>query len=134
MKQKQSKQKAQAKSRKQAQREREKQMGLSRIDVVVSASVREQLEQACQIRGGVSGAYELSEYIETLIRLDAQKLEQQLDELGSCGRCGDKLPEGCKGVFKGEAACWHSLSYRELMLDTPKMTEVERSDLINKFF
>ncbi|WP_429141191.1 hypothetical protein [Aeromonas veronii] len=122
--------------RKKAQRERDRQNGIKRIEIRLSADAQAALEQACQVRGGVRGPYELAEYIETLIRQDADKLAlqlAQLDGVGGCQRCGSPLPGGCGGVHRGEAGCYHSRDYRQLMLtEPPRLSAAELDALLAK--
>ena len=96
-----------AAERKRRQRERMAKFDIKPVEVKLAKSEREILERNCKLRGGVRGAYEMDEYISTLIRNDEKLLEKQLAELGSCKKCGNPLPGGCEGLFKGESDCWH---------------------------
>jgi hypothetical protein len=102
-------------AKKQAQRKREKELGVVNVNIKLSAKDNEQLSELCNVRGGVRGPYDKDEYIATLIRRDAEKLENDLFEL-KCDGCTLKLPDGCGGVCKGQSDCYHTLSYRKLML------------------
>jgi hypothetical protein len=122
--------------RKKAQRERDRQSGIKRIEIRLSADAQAALEQACQVRGGVRGPYELAEYIETLIRQDGDKLALQLEQLAAldgCQRCGSPLPGGCGGVHRGAVGCYHSRDYRQLMLtEPPRLSAAELDALLVK--
>lgn len=102
--------------RKRDQRARQKAAGVDVVEVSLTKGPRETLERNRVIRGGVRGEYGLDEYIETLIRRDNEQLEKQITALGDCGKCKSSLPGGCDGLFKGDCECWHTFSYRELML------------------
>lgn len=104
--------------RKEQQRERERELGILPVEVKLGPREREQLANGCKVRGGVRGAYEAAEYVATLIRRDAERLEAQLGDLAatSCGQCGKALPQGCGGVWRGENACWHTHGARDLEL------------------
>ncbi len=102
--------------RKKAQRDRLAKFEIKVVEVKLSKRERETLAQNCKVRGGVRGAYDADEYIATLIRRDAERLEQQLAELGCCGKCGSPLPGGCDGLFKGDGECWHTDKAKSLML------------------
>lgn len=102
--------------RKKAQRQRLAKFEIKVIEVKLSKQERADLTRNCAIRGGVRGPYDMDEYITTLIRRDSERLAQQLAQLGCCGKCGDKLPGGCQGIFNGEQDCWHTAQARELML------------------
>lgn len=105
-----------ASERKQKQREKLKAMDITVVEVKLSANERAMLDEGCRIRGGVRGEYSRDEYIATLIRNDAEKLKRDLSQLGACEKCGDTLPDGCKGLFKGDAGCFHSVKAKDLML------------------
>lgn len=80
-------------------------LGLERTEIELSAGERATLDNSRTVRGGHSGAYEIKEYIATLIRRDAQALEQQLAALGECAFCHRPLPVGCGGANGTDAAC-----------------------------
>lgn len=105
-----------ATKRKQRQREKEKALGLKVISVKLSKKEQSQLEEGCRIRGGVSGPYDVDEYLATLIRLDHEKLKRDVSRLDECAHCGLKLPDGCGGDFDGMSECWHTSQARALRL------------------
>lgn len=102
--------------RKRKSREKLKQFDIKVVEVKLSATERATLGELCKVRGGVRGEYAADEYIATLILRDKERLDTELAALGSCSKCGDALPGGCGGLFKGEAACYHTHQARELML------------------
>lgn len=112
------KKKALATERKRRQREREKAMDIKEVRVKLSIVEREQLATLCQVRAGIKAPYDTDEYIALLIARDHERLQQQLKELDGkcCGKCKSPLPEGCGGLFKGEAVCFHHMSKKELAL------------------
>lgn len=105
-------------SRKAAQRERDKASGTKRVELRLSAEMAAKVEQACTIRGGSLGPYELQEYIQTLIEQDAERLAIHLEQLAQapCSYCGKLLPEGCGGSFRGEGACFKTREEKQLLL------------------
>lgn len=102
--------------RKRAQREREAKLAIKVVEVKLSQTLREALDRNRVLRGGVRGAYDADEYIATLLRRDTERLNKQLATLGHCAHCGEQLPDGCGGVFKGQSECFHNLDYRQLEL------------------
>ncbi|MGY3887209.1 hypothetical protein [Aeromonas aquatica] len=124
-----------ATDRKKAQRKRDKDLGIKRIEIRLSAAAMERLEQSAAIRGGVTGPYELPEYVELLITQDADRLALHIEQLSKapCGKCGNPLPGGCGGIHKGEHDCAHTREARQLMLtEPPFMTEAELDALLAK--
>ncbi|MGL5285660.1 MAG: hypothetical protein ACRC8D_05935 [Aeromonas sp.] len=117
-------------ARKAAQRERDRTQGVKRIEFRLTAEVATKLDDLCRVRGGVTGPYELAEYLETLIAQDAEKLQLQLDQLAAapCGKCGRPLPEGCGAVHKGESDCLLTREYRQLLLSEPPRLTIQELD------
>lgn len=107
---------ATAKERKQKSRERQKAMDIKVVEVKLSATERETLLHLCEVRGGITGAYEMSEYISTLIRRDKERLAAQLAELGHCDFCDRPKPEGCGGKWKGLRDCYHTVERKKISL------------------
>lgn len=105
-----------AKQRKKAQRAREAGFDIKVVEVKLSKTERAILENSCKVRGGIRGEYDANEYIQTLIRRDAEQLEKQLSQLGSCDKCNKSLPNGCGGLNKGDSECWHTVKALELTL------------------
>lgn len=97
-----------AKARKEEQRKRQAALGIKRVEVALSTRERETLETLRRARAGSGEPYSADEYISTLLRRDWERWQQQQAELAvqTCPNCECALPEGCGGVFKGEAACW----------------------------
>ncbi len=107
---------ADAKDRKQKERGRKAALGIKRIEVQLSEKERERLDELCRIRAGVGEPYTADEFISLLIHRNWELLQKQLEELGSCKKCGSQLPEGCSGLFKGDAECWHTRKSKALSL------------------
>ncbi|MGL4504962.1 MAG: hypothetical protein ACRCUF_04425 [Aeromonas sobria] len=105
-------------SRKAAQRARDKASGTKRVELRLSAEMAAKLEQACTIRGGSLGPYEIQEYLITLMEKDFESLALHLEQLAQapCSYCGKVLPEGCGGSFRGEGACFKTREEKQLML------------------
>lgn len=107
-----------ATERKQAQRARQAALGIKRVEVALSTREREQLETLRRARAGSGEPYSADEYISTLLRRDWERWQQQQAELAAqtCQHCGNQLPGGCAGAFKGEAGCWHTTEAKTLAL------------------
>lgn len=107
-----------AKARKEAQRKRQAALGIKRVEVALSTREREQLETLRRARAGSGEPYSADEYFSTLLRRDWERWQQQQAELAAqaCQHCGNQLPGGCAGTFKGEAACWQTKGDKTLAL------------------
>lgn len=114
--------------RKAAQRERDRTQGVKRVELRLPPSLAEKLEEACRVRGGLSGPYEIQEYLETLIEQDHERLMVHLEQLkqAPCQKCGKALPEGCGGVHKWERDCLHTIDERQLLLREPQRFTIEQ--------
>lgn len=105
------------KERKQAQRARQAALGIKRVEIALSTREREQLETLRRARAGSGDPYSADEYISTLLRRDWERWQQQAELAAqTCQHCGNQLPGGCAGAFKGEAACWHTSGDKTLAL------------------
>ncbi|MGL5482060.1 MAG: hypothetical protein ACRDC7_09215, partial [Aeromonas veronii] len=119
-------------SRKAAQRERDRSLGIKRVEIRLSADTLAAVEKACAIRGGVSGPYELTEYVETLIEQDAERLALHLEQLAQapCQKCGKTIPEGgCGGVHKWEIDCLLTREEKQLLLREPRTFTISELSL-----
>lgn len=105
-----------AKARKQKERDSKAALGIKRIEVQLSEKERERLDELCRVRAGVGEPYTADEFISLLIHRNWEQLQGQLAELGTCKKCGSALPEGCGGLFKGDAECWHTRDAKTLSL------------------
>lgn len=103
-------------TRKQKSRSKKAALGIKRIEVQLSEKERERLDELCRVRAGVGEPYTADEFISLLIHRNWEHLQKQLVELGTCKKCGSKLPAGCEGVFKGDSACWHTKNANMLHL------------------
>lgn len=113
------KKKKEAAERKRRQRQREKEADIQEVRLKLSRVERERLSKMCQVRAGASEPYDAAEYVALLIDRDWARLQQQLTDLNSqrCGKCKDKLPSGCNGLFKGDSECFHTWpNYKDLAL------------------
>lgn len=105
-----------AKARKQKERGRKAALGIKRIEVQLSEKERERLGELCRVRAGIGEPYTADEFISLLVHRNWELLQQQLAELGTCKKCGSVLPEGCGGLFKGDAECWHTRDAKVISL------------------
>ena len=105
-----------AKDRKQKERDSKAALGIKRIEVQLSEKERERLDELCRERAGVGEPYTADEFISLLIHRNWEQPQSQLAELGTCKKCGSALPEGCGGLFKGDAECWHTREAKVLSL------------------
>lgn len=104
--------------RKAEQRKRDKETGVKRVDLRLPPELSAKLTELMEVRGGLLGPYEIQEYLATLIELDWQKLELQREQLAKvpCENCGNTLPGGCKGAFKGQWDCLQTREEKQLLL------------------
>lgn len=102
--------------RKQKSRAAAKAAGISKVEVMLGKNEMERLEKLCNIRGGVRGPYSADEFISLLIHRNWQQLQNELAQLGGCHHCKSALPDGCNGLFKGDARCWHTEQAKKLGL------------------
>lgn len=89
------------------------------IQVTLQAVEMARLMELCKARAVIGDPYSYDEFVSTLIARDWERYQQQLAELdsrGPCKKCGNPLPAGCSGLFKGDAACYLTTDHRELML------------------
>lgn len=77
-----------------------------RHELVLTQQEAQILERNRQRRNPDRAPYSRNEYISLLILCDDQRLDRQEAALGICQRCGKRLPGGCNGNYRGEAACW----------------------------
>ena len=107
-----------ATQRKQAQRARRAALGIKRVEVALSERERQQLDHLRIARAGGGEPYSADEYISTLIRRDWERWQKQEATLraNACQHCGNQVPGGCGGTYKGEATCWLTLGERSIAL------------------
>ncbi|HGY5236699.1 TPA: hypothetical protein ACNV64_001319 [Aeromonas salmonicida subsp. pectinolytica] len=107
-----------ATKRKQAQRARRAALGIKRVEVALSERERQQLDHLCIARAGSGEPYSADEFISTLIRRDWERwLEQEANlSTTTCQHCGNKLPVGCRGTYRGESACWLTSGEKDIAL------------------
>jgi hypothetical protein len=91
-------------------------LGIKPKTILLGETGRRHLAWCCEVRGGASGPYDESEYIETLIRADVRRLKKQLKRLGHCDTCLNPLPGGCGGEKKGQSDCPYRQIDRRLRL------------------
>ncbi|WP_010636120.1 hypothetical protein [Aeromonas dhakensis] len=107
-----------ATKRKQAQRARRAALGIKRVEVAISERERQQLDHLCIARAGSGEPYSADEFISTLIRRDWERwLEQEANlSATTCRHCGNKLPVGCSGTYRGESTCWLTSGEKDIAL------------------
>ena len=108
--------KAAATKRKQDQRDREKEkyehMDIRRIEIKISATERQWLDEVRQYHGG----YDVNECVATLIRRAHQVMQETKAKVEPCEFCGKTWPENCEGSFKGRGECFLTNKKRALAL------------------
>ncbi|AIK14245.1 hypothetical protein GZ59_24480 [Pectobacterium atrosepticum] len=109
--------KRQTVARKRRQRARQAgEYGKNRLELVLSDSELQMLEQNCQRRNPGREPYSKADYVSLLILCDNERLMRQEAALGTCERCNETLPAGCGGLFRGESACFFLRDFRQLNL------------------
>ncbi len=108
--------------RQQAKRKRDEEkyaaMGIKEFRLLLSLSEVAMLEELRVFRGGAT-AYDMGEYISTLVRRDYERMKEEIKRLGSCAFCGEPLPMGCKNAlgvprFQGRSECFYDREERKL--------------------
>ncbi|MCW2257871.1 hypothetical protein M2263_003962 [Providencia alcalifaciens] len=111
-----------AAERKAAQRKRQKESRETKFELIVDAQELEMLKKNCALRRPGKNPYEVGEYIQLLIRQDAERLNKQLEELSksSYKKCGDNLPvtECC---LAGDSECWLTKGHNEFSLSLARI-------------
>ncbi len=102
--------------RKRKSRANQKEKGFEKFEITLAESTAKKFKELCQVRAGVREHYEYNEFMILLIERNHKELQAQLEKLGTCGKCGYQLPQGCEGVFNGDSACWHTKDYRAIAL------------------
>lgn len=113
-----SEEKSAAAKRKAEQRARDEAAGIEEVEFRLGPVEAAMLREGQEIRGGVGGPYDRTEYIATLIRRDNELLRQQRGELEGriCESCRKPLPRGCAGVWGWDASCAHTAADKALKL------------------
>ncbi|MBN3174849.1 hypothetical protein H4F69_14975 [Pectobacterium brasiliense] len=110
-------QKQQAAARKRRQRARQaNEFGQNRLELVLSDSELQMLEDNCKRRNPGQEPYSKADYVSLLILCDNERLARQEAALGTCERCNETLPAVCGGLFRGESACFFLRDFRQLNL------------------
>ena len=93
-------------------------LGIKEVTLLLGPAEVERLEVARRERGGVDGPYSAREYLATLLRRDAERLEVQLKQLEGrfCENCQKPLPRGCGGTWGAEFGCLRSQAGKFLSL------------------
>ena len=93
-------------------------LGIKEVTLLLGPVEVERLEAARRERGGVDGPYSVREYLATLLRRDAERLEVQREQLEGrfCDNCQKPLPRGCGGTWGEEFGCLRSQADKFLSL------------------
>jgi hypothetical protein len=85
-------------------------LGIKEVTLLLGPVEVERLELARRERGGIDGPYSVREYLATLLRRDAERLEAQREQIEGrfCENCQKPLPRGCGGTWGAEGACLRS--------------------------
>lgn len=112
------KQKSPEAIRQQKHREKLEALGVKVVEVELGPEEVALLNRARQVRGGLEGPYSVKEYLATLLRRDAELLQQEEGRLSGriCANCRKPLPRGCGGVWSGELECLRAQADRALQL------------------
>lgn len=94
--------------------------GIKELSFKLTPALGSVLADSIATRSGVGEAYDVEEYICSLIREDAARLKGQIADAQRfpCRQCGKTLPDGCAGAFKGELACLHTPAAWKLLIPT----------------
>lgn len=78
--------------------------GVEEVRPELCASTLAMLDELREARGGHTGPYTVTEYLDTSIRRDHALLKQQQGQLAGriCENCRKPLPRGCGGVWAFE--------------------------------
>lgn len=92
--------------RKRKERERKKELEMVEVRIEFSKTELECLAGNMEFRG-----YEdRGEYLKALMRSDRNSCDEIKRHLNACGYCGNDLPKGCGGTFKGHGECFKTLN------------------------
>lgn len=96
-----------AAKRKREQRERDAEAGVDELRVRIGPVEAAQLAEGLEFRASGGEPYTATEYLLTLIRRDADLIQQQREVVANkiCEHCRKPLPRGCGGVWAGELPC-----------------------------
>ncbi|NKF30428.1 hypothetical protein HER21_28580 [Pseudomonas sp. BGM005] len=97
-----------------------KAQGIKEVSFKLRPALGVVLAESIAARSGTDEPYTVEEYICSLIREDAARLQGQIADAQRypCRQCGKALPEGCRGAFKGELACLHTPTAWKLLIPT----------------
>lgn len=122
------KQREQARIRAQRLRNKRKASGVTTFPLTLDVADMARLDEVCRVFGMPDAPYTHTEALAEMISHFHGQIANVREQLGTCGKCGEQLPEGCAnchegGLFKGDATCWHTtqrISIRELSTITEK--------------
>lgn len=111
-----------AAERKAEQRKRQKATGETKFELMVDSQELEMVKKNCILRRPGKEPYDVSEYIQLLIRQDNERLQNQVAALEKkvCKKCGDKLPV-TKCCLNGDSQCWATQGHNEFSLSMARL-------------
>ncbi|MEC4091599.1 hypothetical protein [Pseudoalteromonas rubra] len=104
------------KERKEAQRQRDKALGITRVEVRLSSKQAADLDEMCvQAARPGEQPWTRDEFISRLLQTHQKTHIQTMQRLakGGCKKCQYALPEGCKGLFKGDRQCYLTEQFKK---------------------
>lgn len=83
--------------------------------LMLHPAVKQKLDEVREFYAYPSEPYDETEAIEACILRAHNDMAPIQQELGTCSKCGEQLPQGCAklasgGLFKGDAQCWHTIN------------------------
>lgn len=83
--------------------------------LLLHPTVHSKLKEVCEFYAYPAEPYSEVEAIEACILRAHNDMAPIQQELGTCSKCGEQLPQGCAklasgGLFKGDAQCWHTIN------------------------
>jgi hypothetical protein len=99
-----------ATKRKQAEREKDKAEGMVRVSMKLTSEHGARLNELCELT-----EYDKAELVALLVHRHWQKVKAIVETLGDCEYCGNALPQGCGGKWKGHKECFKTIKQRELL-------------------
>jgi len=105
-----------ATTRKRKERAQKKALGIQRMEVQLTQTERDRLDELCRLRSGGGEPYTTDELVSLLIHRNWQQLQRELKRIEPCPKCGNRWPASCEGLFKGDQQCWLTRQAKKLML------------------
>ncbi|ELR67959.1 hypothetical protein C942_00267 [Photobacterium marinum] len=100
----------QSRRRQQALRDRRKALGQRKVTSVIGLKESAMLKEICEFFAPPGETLSEDEAISSMIHRVHEVIPKLRVTLSKCEKCDSQLPNGCDGVFKGDAKCWHTLN------------------------